>query len=539
MNADRLLALYERVADAPGAVARLRRFVLDLAVRGKLVAQDAGDEPASELVKRVAAEKARLVKVGEIRKPRDLANGEGRKPPFDIPASWRWCRLDTVGAITGGGTPPAGDPKNFAEPGDGIPWLTPADLGGYRDLYIERGSRDLTERGLASSSATMMPAGTVLFTSRAPIGYVAIAANPISTNQGFKSIVPYVPDCSRFLALAMQTFAPDIDANAPGTTFKEVSGKIVAGVPFPLPPLAEQRRIVAKVEELMVLLDRLEAVRTAREATRDRLTAASLARLTPSNTGPDVGHAAFPAGARFALTTLPALTTRPNQIKSLRQTILNLAVRGKLVGQDPTDEAASELLKRIADEKARLVKLAQIPREKPLPGLSEADTAFDLPDGWAWVRLGSLSQFVTSGSRDWAKHYSNEGAIFVRMGNLSKDHYRLRLDQIQRVKPPADGEGTRTRLETGDILISITGDVGMLGLIPEGFGEAYINQHTAMVRPMTEIKGRYLAELFCSPFAQDQFNEALLHKACAGFTSRVQRHSWTACPSLRPPATVP
>ena len=92
------------------------------------------------------------------------------------------------------------------------------------------------------------------------------------------------------------------------------------------------------------------------------------------------------------------------------------------------------------------------------------------------------------------------------MGNLSKDHYRLRLDNIQRVKAPSEGEGTRTRLEAGDLLISITGDVGMLGLIPENFGEAYINQHTAMVRPMDEMKGRYLPELFRSPFAQEQFN---------------------------------
>ena len=202
----------------------------------------------------------------------------------------------------------------------------------------------------------------------------------------------------------------------------------------------------------MALLDRLEAARTAREATRDRLTAASLVRLTAPETEPED----FPAYASFAIATFPALTTRPDQIKPLRQTILNLAVRGNLVEQDPADEPASELLKWIAAEKARLVKLAQIPREKPLPGLSEADTVFALPDGWAWVRLGSLSQFVTSGSRDWAKHYSNAGAIFVRMGNLSKDHYRLRLDQIQRVNPPSDGEGTRTRLEAGDILISIT-----------------------------------------------------------------------------------
>ena len=197
----------------------------------------------------------------------------------------------------------------------------------------------------------------------------------------------------------------------------------------------------------------------------------------------------------------------PDAITRLRRFILDLAVRGKLVPQDPNDEPASELLKRITKEKARLVKAGTITRDKQLPQLTDSDFVFELPRGWRWARLGHLTMMVTSGSRDWAKHYSNEGAIFVRMGNLSKDHYRLRLDHIQRVKAPSDGEGTRTRLEPGDILISITGDVGMLGLIPEGFGEAYINQHTAMVRPMAEMKGRYLAELFRSPFAQGQFNE--------------------------------
>jgi type I restriction enzyme S subunit len=258
MTPDRLLQHFVRIAEAPDAVPRLRRFILDLAVRGKLVEQEANDEQASELLKRIKAEEARLVRTGAIRKPRDLSAGHEVAKPFRVPASWRWCRLDAVGAIIGGGTPPAADYENFAEPGEGIPWLTPADLGGYAELYIARGSRDLSEKGLKAASATMLPAGSILFTSRAPIGYVAIAANPISTNQGFKSVVPYVADCSRFVALAMKTFAPEIDAKAPGTTFKEVSGKIVAGIPFPLPPLAEQHRIVAKVDELMAVCDQLE-----------------------------------------------------------------------------------------------------------------------------------------------------------------------------------------------------------------------------------------------------------------------------------------
>jgi type I restriction enzyme S subunit len=171
----------------------------------------------------------------------------------------------------------------------------------------------------------------------------------------------------------------------------------------------------------------------------------------------------------------------PDSITRLRRLILDLAVRGKLLPQDPKDEPASELLKRIAAEKVRLVRTGEIKKEKPLPPVTESESVFAVPKNWRWVRLGTVSKYVTSGSRDWAKYYSDEGAIFVRMGNLSKGHYRLRLDQIQRVCPPPDGEGTRTRLDAGDLLISITGDVGMLGLIPENFGEAYINQHTAMV----------------------------------------------------------
>ena len=283
---------------------------------------------------------------------------------------------------------------------------------------------------------------------------------------------------------------------------KRVPIEYFASSPFPLPPLTEQHRIVAKVDELMALCDRLEVARTKREATRDRLSASSLARLD----SPDPDPMVFRNHAAFALEHLTPLTTRRDQIKALRQTILNLAVRGKLVAQDPNDEPASRLLERITKEKARLVTLRGIEREKPLPPISDDQTELEIPNGWSWCRLGSLSKFVTSGSRDWAKYYSQEGAIFVRMGNLSKAHYRLRLDQIQRVKLPSDQEGTRTRLETGDLLISITGDVGMLGLITENFGEAYINQHTAMVRPVDEMKGRYLAELFRSPFAQNQFN---------------------------------
>jgi type I restriction enzyme, S subunit len=156
--------------------------------------------------------------------------------------------------------------------------------------------------------------------------------------------------------------------------------------PFPIPPIPEQWRIVAKVEELMALLDRLEAARSARESARDRLTTASLTRLTAPNIEPE----AFPTHARFTFDALPALTTRRDQVKSLRRTILNLAVRGKLVEQDPNDEPASDLLKRIAAETARLAKAKAIRNPKAVSRLKPEDLPFSLPRGWAWTQITEL-----------------------------------------------------------------------------------------------------------------------------------------------------
>ena len=422
MNAHRLLAHYEQIADTPEAIPRLRRFVLDLAVRGNLVEQDPNDKSVSELLRQIAAGKTRLVQAGTIRKPRDLGGDEDLLTPFEIPACWRWVRLDRVGAIIAGGTPSASDTANFADPGTGVPWLTPADLGSFSDLFISHGARDLSDTGLKTSSATLMPAGTVLFTSRAPIGYVAISANPISTNQGFKSIVPYIPDCSRFIALAMKAFASEIDTNAPGTTFKEVSGKIVAGVPFPLPPLDEQHRIVTKVDELMALCDQLEAARTDREATRNRLAAASHARLN----APDHDPTTFQSHAAFALENLTPLTTRPDQITALRQTILNLAIHGKLVEQDPSDEPAYRLLNKIQTKRNELYAARVISKPKKLPALEDMDNLWSLPQGWTWSMLGELCYQVSDGPHFSPQYVAAEAGIpFLSTRNVQIDGFDL------------------------------------------------------------------------------------------------------------------
>ncbi|MEA5416216.1 restriction endonuclease subunit S [Synechococcus sp. BA-132 BA5] len=501
MNAEQLLQHFERISEAPDALPRLRRFILDLAVRGKLVEQDPSDEPASELLKRIAAEKARLVKDGRIKKAEAVANLTASFDVFCVPTGWAVSNLQSIcQSVTDGDHLPP--PK--AE--TGIPFLV---IGNVRSQKIEfEGSRFVPNSYYDALDSIRRPrSGDLLYTLVGSYGIPVLVRDdqPFCVQRHIGILRPSALINVGFLARAMESrFAYEqATACATGIAQKTVSLSGLRKLMLPLPPLAEQHRIVVKVDELMSLCDQLEAAKAEREKCRDSLVAASLQGLNQ----PAEKEAAFREHARFTFNNLPRITTRAVHIKQLRQTILNLAVRGKLVEQAPSDEPASELLKRIGAEKARLVKAGKIKREKPLPPISQSDKAFEVPSGWEWVRLGDLTMLVTSGSRDWAKHYSNNGAIFVRMGNLSKDHYRLRLDHIQRVKAPADGEGTRTRLEPGDILISITGEVGMLGLIPDGFGEAYINQHTAMVRPVAAMKGRYLAELFRSQFAQAQFKE--------------------------------
>jgi type I restriction enzyme, S subunit len=170
---------------------------------------------------------------------------EGR---WDLPEHWKWLAARDVGEIVGGGTPSTGDSANFAN--KGIPWITPADLTGYPGKYISRGTRDLSEKGYSSSGAKLMPPGTVLFSSRAPIGYCVIASNELATNQGFKSLVSsseHSPEYLRYYLLSAKEYAESL---ASGTTFKELSGARMANLAIPVPPFPEQCRIVVKLDRL-------------------------------------------------------------------------------------------------------------------------------------------------------------------------------------------------------------------------------------------------------------------------------------------------
>ena len=376
MNAERLFDLYDRVVDAPDAIDRLRRFVIDLAVRGKLVEQNPADEPASDLLKRIAAEKARLVKAGKLRRRRLASRLD--KLPFSLPRGWHWARIREVVSDRGQVVPDR--PFTYID-------VSAID----KEAGLVADPRVVEPDNAPSRARKVARPGDVVYSCVRPylLNVAIIEADfnprPIASTafevlNGHGLVLPRYT----WMVLRSSFMIACVEQRQRGQAYPAINSSDFAVLPFPLPPLDEQRRIVTKVSELVALCDQLEETLAAREDTRDRLTKASLVRLTAPNTD----AAAFRGHARFAIQALPALTARPDQVRHLRQTILSLAVRGKLVDQDPSDEPAAELLERTEE----LPIPARYAKRSPelIPGdcgLSINNPELPTPSGWSWVPL--------------------------------------------------------------------------------------------------------------------------------------------------------
>lgn len=250
------------------------------------------------------------------------------------------------------------------------------------------------------------------------------------------------------------------DAFATGSTQVALTDNGARNLSFPLAPFPEQHRIVTKIEELFTQLD----------------------------------------------DGVVSLKKTQAQLKQYRQSVLKSACEGKLV---PTEaelaraegseyEPADVLLGRILKERREKWEEEQKSTKYKEPAAPDVSGFGELPEGWIWVISDAIFWFVTSGSRGWAKYYSDTGSLFLRVGNLDHDSISLDLNNIQRVKLPVQVEGTRTRIITGDILISITADVGMVALVTENIEEAYINQHVSLARSISSISSHYLAWFLAS-----------------------------------------
>ena len=396
--------------------------------------------------------------------------------PFEIPDSWEWVRLSYIGEIVGGGTPKTGE-TSYWENGD-IPWLTPADMKYVKGKYVSGGERFITEKGLNESSAQLMPMGTVLYSSRAPIGYIAIAENDISTNQGFKSLVPFLKEINLYAYYCLIAFTPDIQSRASGTTFKEISGAEFGRTIIPLPPLSEQHRIVAKIEELLPYIERYGNAEEQLDALN---------------------------------TTFP---------EALKKSILQEAVLGKLVPQNPDDEPASVLLERIRAEKQALIKAGKIKRDKHESVIVTRDkipyeiidgkerciadeVPFELPEGWCWCRfndLYSLSNGTASrGSKD------GQDCAVLRLADLSNgiiDSKDIRIIKL------TEKEYQSHKLQKGDIiLIRVNGSkdrVATAFYYDEESTISYCDHLFCGHRTSSIIYAKYIMHLFNSAIIRKQ-----------------------------------
>ncbi|QRI85193.1 restriction endonuclease subunit S [Pseudomonas putida] len=398
------------LAGAPNGVKKLRELILELAVRGKLVPQDPSDEPASELLKRIAEEKVRLVAQGKIKKQKPLAGVEEAALPFELPVAWVWARL---GEITNFGT----TTKKDEIPDDA--WVL--------DLEdIEKDTSRLLQKARfyernSLSDKNSFAKGDVLYGKLRPYLNKVLVAE----DDGFctTEILPFRchgPFVAHYFMVALKSpyFLSYVNAKSYGMKMPRLGTEDGRQALFPLPPLAEQHRIVAKVDELMALCDRLEARQADAGSAHVQLVQALLGSLTQASDAEDFAQSWQRLAEHFH-----ALLTTESSIDALKQTLLQLAVMGKLVTQDPSDEPASELLKRIAKEKTRLISEEGL-RTTARDDVPEAEHYFRLHTGWASCRLGNLARFIDYRGRTPTKTSSGVPLITaknVRPGFISRD----------------------------------------------------------------------------------------------------------------------
>jgi type I restriction enzyme S subunit len=360
-------------------VKKLRELILELAVRGLLVPQNADDEPATVLLKKIAAEKAQLVKEGKIKAQKPLPPIGDDEKPFELPKGWEWARLGDIGYTQTGGTPSKNNPEYF---GQDIPFIKPSDI--YPSL-VDYDNEGLTITGKDALGRTAI-SGSILMVCIGTIGKCNSITKECAFNQQINSISPYI-NITSFLLLALRSnyFQSTAWSRSASTTIAILNKGKWEAILIPLPPLAEQQRIVAKVDELMALCDQLEQQQNNSQTAHQHLVGQLLNALTQAANANDFQHTWQRIASHFDV-----LFTTEDSINQLKQSILQLAVMGKLVPQNPEDEPASQLLKKIAAEKAQLVKEGKIKAQKPLPPIGDDEKPFELPHGWEWVRLGDI-----------------------------------------------------------------------------------------------------------------------------------------------------
>ncbi|WP_302139755.1 restriction endonuclease subunit S [Halomonas alkalicola] len=425
-------------------IKKLRELILELAVRGKLVDQDPSNEPASVLLARIAEEKARLVKKGKIKKPKKLPEITEDEKPFELPEGWQWARLSDVLRVINGRAY-----KKHEMLQEGTPLLRVGNLFTsnewyYSDLqleddkYIDHG--DLIYAWSASFGPFIWDGGRAIYHYHI---WKLELFDGLSTNK-------------LFLYNYLKAVTEEIKSSGSGIAMVHMTKAKMEELVVPLPPHEEQLRIVEKVDELMALCDRLEQQVGDQLEAHEVLVDTLLDALTRSADAAEVAE----NWARIA-EHFDTLFTTEASIDKLKQAILQLAVMGRLVEQDPNDEPASVLLERIAEEKARLVKEGKIRKQKPLPEIAHDEYPFEIPSGWAMSRMDDITNIISGIAK--GKKLSGKKAVWVpylRVANVQRG--ALDLSEVKEIEMACD-EVEKYTVEKRDLLITEGGDWDKVG----------------------------------------------------------------------------
>ncbi len=421
MKLERFFEKFEKFADAPNAVERMRELVLQLAVQGRLVAQSSDAEPANTLAVKISNDRAAFVKARSLARQREFAPVAADQCPFDLPSGWLWTRLGNLCRVQAGF---AFASAAFIQGESGVPMIRIRDItkdhtqvnyvGEYREEFLVDAGDYLV--GMDGS-----------FTVAKWRGPRALLNQRVSRLQWYSQHLE-----PSFFAIALQYRLSELQGTKAYTTVDHLSSGQIENAVVPLPPLAEQKCIVAKVDELMALCDRLEAQQQERDTRHAALARASLARFAEAPT---------PANLDFlfhqSYTIPPA---------DLRKSILTLAVQGKLVPQDPNDELADELIARIAAYR-------RAKKAKAYEPVTTEEAPYEVPFSWSWVRLGNISHTSDSG---WSPQCLPEARSGTDWGVLkvSAVSWGVFKPEENKALPPGMTARPDCEVKAGDFLLS-------------------------------------------------------------------------------------
>jgi len=478
---------------APDGIQKLRELILTLAMQGKLVPQDPKDQPAGELLKEIEAEKQRLVKDGKIKQLQPLPEINPQDMDYQLPNSWEWVRLGEVTNYNGriNINSEEIEPETWLLDLEDIEKDTSRVL--YRAKYSERQSK---------STKSTFKKGDVLYGKLRPyLNKVVVAdADGICTTE----IVPIVPIGgidSEFLRwlLKRPSFLDHVNTLMYGVKMPRLgTGDAIMSV-HPLPPLAEQRHIVAKIDRLMARCDELEKLRAERNQKRITIHTAALDRLLNAKESND-----FSTAWRFITQHFGELYSVKKNVAELRKAILQLAVMGKLVPQDPTDEPASELLRAIAAEKQQLVKEGKIKQPKPLSDIKPEEVYCELPYGWEFVRFGELSTEIATGPFGSMIHksdYVEDGAPLINPVHMVNGE--IIHDPTVTVNLTKAEELSSYELSEGDIVMARRGELGRCAIVSKRSNGWLCGTGSFVLRFIPAINRSYILILFKSQAVRD------------------------------------